>query len=283
MTALSYEVFPPNSQIGNDHLQQNLAELQKLDPEFISVTCSSKSTNLAQETVRVANYVQNHCHVPAMAHLTAWYLSKDEVDQILQSLQRCHVQKVLVLRGDERPNLVKKNDFHHAGDLIRYIHNNYPHFQITGACYPEKHPESANMIEEIQHLKLKVDAGCDQLITQLFLDNQCFYRFRELCIIAGIDVPILAGIMPIINERQATRLFKTSAVAVPQKFQNILEKYQNYPQALKQAGITYAIDQIVDLVTNGADGIHLYTMNKAETAQRIKDNIGSLLQVADVC
>lgn len=283
MTTLSYEVFPPNSQVGNRYLEQTLAELKKLNPEFISVTCSSKATSLARETVRVADYVQNQCGVSAMAHLPAWYLDKEAVDQILHDLRERHVNRVLVLRGDERPNLEKKDDFAHASDLISYIHQNYPDFQITGACYPEKHPESLNMVEEIQHLKIKVDAGCDQIITQLFLDNHCYYQFRELCAIAGINVPIIAGIMPIINERQANRILKTSAVNVPEKFKNILAKYENHPQVLKQAGITYAIDQIVDLVTNDVAGIHLYTMNQAETARQIKNNIGSLFEVARAC
>lgn len=283
MTTLSYEVFPPNSKVGNDHLSKTLTALTELHPAFISVTCSSKSINLGQETVRVADYVQNQCEVPAIAHLPAMYLDKNDVDRIIDSLRQRHIHQVLVLRGDERPNLAKKNDFHHASDLIAYIHSNYPDFKITGACYPEKHPESTNMVDEIQHLKLKVDAGCDQLITQLFLDNQCFYQFRELCEIANINVPIIAGIMPIINERQAGHILKTSAVNVPTKFQRILSKYVDYPQALKQAGITYAIDQIVDLVTNDVAGIHLYTMNQAATARQIQQNIGELFQVASVC
>lgn len=280
MTTLSYEVFPPNSQVGNAHLEKTLAALTKLNPAFISVTCSSKEIDLSKETVRVANYIQNECQVPTIAHLPALYLDRAEVDQIIWALRKRHVNRVLVLRGDDRPNLTKKDDFHHASDLIEYIHTHYPDFQITGACYPEKHPESVNMVEEIKNLKLKVDAGCDQLITQLFLDNQSFYRFRELCAIANINIPIIAGIMPIINERQAKHVLTASAVNVPAKFKRILSKYACYPQALKQAGITYAINQIVDLVANDVAGIHLYTMNQAETAQRIQQNISSLFQVA---
>ena len=136
------------------------------------------------------------------------------------------------------------------------------------------------MVAELQHLKLKVEAGCDQIITQLFLDNRCYYRFRELCAIAGIDVPIIAGIMPIINEQQANRILRTSAVAVPEKFKDILAKYHDHPEALKQAGISYAIDQIVDLATNDVSGIHLYTMNQADTARQVEQNIGALLQVS---
>lgn len=279
MTTLSYEVFPPNSTVGINHLNQVLTSLRDLSPDFISVTCNSNTKQLAHETVTVADYVENDCQVPAMAHLPAWYLSREDVDRILEQLRVCHVDRVLVLRGDERPKLEKKTDFAHASDLIAYIKQNYPDFQITGACYPEKHPESLSMVDEIQHLKLKVESGCDQIITQLFLDNHSYYRFRELCAIGGIDVPIIAGIMPVVNERQANRILRTSAVTVPEKFKDILAKYHDHPQALKQAGITYAIDQIVDLVTNDVSGIHLYTMNHSDTARQVKQNIGSLFRV----
>lgn len=276
MTTLSYEVFPPSSKVGNQHLAQTLQSLQKLNPDFISVTCSKRQVGLAEETIRVANYVQNVCKVPAMAHLPARYLSKTDVDKIIVQLRRHHISQLLILRGDPRPGLPVKNDFVHASDLIAYVHEKYPDFKITGACYPEKHPESPDMVAEIKHLKTKVDAGCDQLITQLFLDNHCFYHFKELCSIADIKVPIVAGIMPIVNEKQANHIFQASEVNVPEKFTHILDRYRDYPEALKEAGITYAIDQIVDLVTNGVAGIHLYTMNRPETARQIKRNIGSL-------
>lgn len=155
MTTLSYEVFPPNSTVGINHLNQVLTSLRDLSPDFISVTCNSNTKQLAHETVRVADYVENDCQVPAMAHLPAWYLSREDVDRILEQLRVCHVDRVLVLRGDERPKLEKKTDFAHASDLIAYIKQNYPDFQITGACYPEKHPESLSMVDEIQHLKIK--------------------------------------------------------------------------------------------------------------------------------
>lgn len=159
MTSLSYEVFPPNSTVGINHLNQVLAALQDLAPSFISVTCSSQTARLAQETVKVADYVENCCHVPAMAHLPAWYLSRPDVDRIMAQLRERHVGRVLVLRGDERPGLAKKNDFPHASDLIDYIRQNYPDFQITGACYPEKHPESLDMVAELQHFKAEGGGG----------------------------------------------------------------------------------------------------------------------------
>lgn len=278
MTTLSYEIFPPKSQVGKDNLIRTIAELKKLDPKFISVTCSNKETNFVQKTIGVTDYVQNQCDISAMVHLPAWYLNKKDVDQILYDLCKRHINQVLVLRGDTRKNLKKKGDFEHASDLISYIRQNYPDFHITGACYPEKHPESLNMVEEIQHLKFKVNSGCDQIITQFFLDNHYYYHFRELCAIAKINIPIIAGIMPVTNTRQITRILKTSTVKIPEKFKKIWTKYHDNPSVLNEIGITYAIDQIVDLVTNDVDKIHLYTMNRFKTAHKIKSNIGSLLK-----
>lgn len=276
---LSFEVFPPSTKEGSSQLGESLRQLRELKPEFISVTCSSQTLNLAAETLKVASYVQNVAEVPAMAHLPALYLDKADVDQLMPQLREQQVKQVLVLRGDVREQLPVKHDFQHASDLVAYIHDNYPYFKITGACYPEMHPEAKNMVEDVKHLKMKVDAGCDQLITQLFLNNEDFYRFRELCAIANINVPILAGIMPVVSERQASGILKTSASHVPGKFRTILAKYRQYPQALRQAGITYAIDQIVDLMANDVDGIHLYTMNQTDAAQQIQQDIGTLFEV----
>lgn len=279
MPTLSYEVFPPSTKEACGRLNTTLKALKSLEPEFISVTCSSQSLNLAAETLKVADYVQNAVQVPTMAHLPALYLSKNDVDEIMPKLRERQVKQVLVLRGDVREKLPVKADFKHASDLVAYIRENYPDFKITGACYPEMHPEAKSMVEDVRNLKLKVDAGCDQLITQLFLNNESFYRFRELCAIANINVPILAGVMPVVSERQVSGILKTSASRVPAKFKTVLDKYQNYPHALREAGITYAIDQIVDLLANEVDGIHLYTMNQADTAWQIKNDIGALFEV----
>ena len=276
LQGLSFEVFPPNTTIGVNKLTQTLKELQQLEPAFISVTCSNGTNHVADTTVKVASYIHQQLHIPTIAHLPATYLSKEEVDEVLQQLDQLGIHQVLALRGDILTDVVPKDDFKYADELTRYIKEKAPQFQLTGACYPEMHPESMNRVTDIQHLKKKVDAGCDQLITQLFLDNELFYRFQESCDLAGIDVPILAGIMPIVNRNQALRLLKTTQTQLPRKFLAILEKYEHNPIALRDAGLAYAVDQIVDLVTQDVSGIHLYTMNDAQIAQRIVENTHSL-------
>ncbi|EKA12031.1 methylenetetrahydrofolate reductase, partial [Streptococcus sp. GMD1S] len=180
------------------------------------------------------------------------------------------VQKILALRGDIIPDVEPQKDFRYATDLIEFIKEQAPHFDIVGACYPEGHPDSPNQISDIQNLKKKVDSGCSSLVTQLFFDNERFYDFQDKCTLAGIDVPIHAGIMPILNRNQALRLLKTCEnIHLPRKFKAILDKYEHDPESLRAAGLAYAVDQIVDLVTQDVAGVHLYTMNNAETAKYI--------------
>lgn len=266
---LSLEIFPPNTQVGASRLMDTLAQLHDLRPDFVSVTCSNNKHDIKETTLKVADQVKNHFGMPAIAHLPAAYLDKQQVVEILTSLEEIGITRLLALRGDILPKVSPKQDFHYASDLITFIKEQAPHFEITGACYPEIHPESPDRITDIQSLKYKTDAGCDQLITQLFFDNELFYRFQESCYLAGIEVPILAGIMPIINRKQALRLIKTSEAQLPRKFLAILEKYEHDPASLKAAGLAYAVDQIVDLVTQDVPGIHLYTMNNAATARKI--------------
>lgn len=266
---LSLEIFPPNTQVGTDRLLDTLAQLQDLQPEFVSVTCSNNKESIQETTLKVADQVNNHFKLPTIAHLPAAYLSKQQVLDILVALESLGITRLLALRGDILPGSPPKEDFIYASDLITFIKTHAPHFEITGACYPEIHPESQNRLADIQALKCKTEAGCDQLITQLFFDNELFYRFQESCWLAGIHVPILAGIMPIINRKQAIRLIKTSEAKLPRKFLAILEKYEHDPASLKAAGLAYAVDQIVDLVTQDVSGIHLYTMNNAATARKI--------------
>jgi len=280
--SLSFEIFPPNTQVGTDRLLATLSELQDLNPHFISVTCSNNKANIEETTLKVASYVQNDVGVPTVAHLPAAYLTKEQVVRILDQLDQAGVHQLLALRGDIFPDVAPKQDFHYASELIQFVKEYAPQFEISGACYPEIHPESQSRITDIKHLKQKVDAGCSQLVTQLFFDNQCFYDFQERCLLADIDVPILAGIMPIINRNQALRLIKTSEAALPKKFLAILEKYEHNPVALRDAGLAYAIDQIVDLVTQDVDGIHLYTMNQPETARAIHHATASLFTPNDL-
>ena len=268
--SLSFEVFPPNPAVGNDKIIAALKDMQDLAPHFISVTASNNKFNIKETTVRLADYIQNDLEIPTIAHLPAIYLTKDKVAETIADLDKVGVQKILALRGDIIPGVEPQKDFRYATDLIEFINEQAPHFDIVGACYPEGHPDSPNQISDIQNLKRKVDAGCSSLVTQLFFDNERFYDFQDKCTLAGIDVPIHAGIMPILNRNQALRLLKTCEnIHLPRKFKAILDKYENDPESLRAAGLAYAVDQIVDLVTQDVAGVHLYTMNNAETAQYI--------------
>ena len=268
--SLSFEVFPPNPAVGNDKIIAALKDMQGLAPHFISVTASNNKFNIKETTVRLADYIQNDLEIPTIAHLPAIYLTKDKVAETIADLDKVGVQKILALRGDIIPGVEPQKDFRYATDLIEFITEQAPHFDIIGACYPEGHPDSPNQISDIQNLKRKVDAGCSSLVTQLFFDNERFYDFQDKCTLAGIDVPIHAGIMPILNRNQALRLLKTCEnIHLPRKFKAILDKYENAPESLRAAGLAYAVDQIVDLVTQDVAGVHLYTMNNAETAQYI--------------
>ena len=268
--SLSFEVFPPNPAVGNDKIIAALKDMQDLAPHFISVTASNNKFNIKETTVRLADYIQNDLAIPTIAHLPAIYLTKDKVAETIVDLDKVGVQKILALRGDIIPGVEPQKDFRYATDLIEFIKEQAPHFDIIGACYPEGHPDSPNQISDIQNLKRKVDAGCSSLVTQLFFDNERFYDFQDKCTLAGIDVPIHAGIMPILNRNQALRLLKTCEnIHLPRKFKAILDKYENDPESLRAAGLAYAVDQIVDLVTQDVAGVHLYTMNNADTAQYI--------------
>lgn len=268
--SLSFEVFPPNPSVGNDKIIAALKDMQGLAPHFISVTASNNKFNIKETTVRLADYIQNDLEIPTIAHLPAIYLTKDKVAETIADLDKVGVQKILALRGDIIPGVEPQKDFRYATDLIEFINEQAPHFEIIGACYPEGHPDSPNQISDIQNLKKKVDAGCSSLVTQLFFDNERFYDFQDKCTLAGIDVPIHAGIMPILNRNQALRLLKTCEnIHLPRKFKAILDKYENDPESLRAAGLAYAVDQIVDLVTQDVAGVHLYTMNNADTAQYI--------------
>lgn len=268
--SLSFEVFPPNPAVGNEKILQALESMQTLAPHFISVTASNNKYNIKETTVALADHIQNDLAIPTIAHLPAIYLTKEKVAETIVALDEVGVKRILALRGDIIPDVEPQKDFRYATDLIAFIKDQAPHFEIVGACYPEGHPDSPNQILDIQHLKKKVDAGCSSLVTQLFFDNERFYDFQDKCTLVGIDVPIHAGIMPILNRNQALRLLKTCEnIHLPRKFKAILDKYEHDPESLRAAGLAYAVDQIVDLVTQDVAGIHLYTMNNAEVAHQV--------------
>lgn len=275
---LSFEVFPPNSKVGTAKLIDTLDDFKELAPSFISVTCSNSALNVEETTVSLSGYIKQELSIPSVAHLPATYLTKERVLSVLNQLDKLGVNHLLALRGDEQPTQKPCNDFKYASDLITFVKEYAPQFHISGACYPEVHPDSRNRVEDIQFLKRKTDAGCDTLISQLFFDNHIFYQFQENCALANIEKPILAGVMPIVNRNQALRLFKTNGTHLPKKFLQILDRYEHHPEALRDAGLAYAVDQIVELVTQNVDGIHLYTMNNSATANYIYQTTSSLFK-----
>lgn len=201
---------------------------------------------------------------------------RDDLELMIEELKRLRIENILALRGDLPEGEYERGDFEHASDLISFIKERGD-FNIIAACYPEGHVDSKNKVEDIKNLKIKVDAGCDQLISQLFFDNNYFYAFKERCELAGIDVPIEAGIMPVTNKKQIENMTSLCGVELPEKFTKMMEKYEDNPLAMRDAGIAYAIDQIVDLITQGVDGIHLYTMNNPYIAKRIYEAIHNLI------
>lgn len=270
---LSFEIFPPNSAEREKKMFGILDEMKSLDPDFVSVTCSNNKANIKDTTVRISDYVKNKLELPTIAHIPSIYLSKEEVAETLDALEKVGVNNILALRGDIIEGVEPKGDFSYASDLTEFIKERNSNFKISGACYPETHVDSPNQVQDIKYLKKKVDAGCELLISQLFFDNNVFYDFKDKCQLANIDVPILAGIMPIVNRNQILRLLNVcKSVSLPKKFKTILEKYEHDPVSLRQAGLAYAVDQIIDLVTNDVDGIHLYTMNQPSVAKYVCDN-----------
>ncbi len=214
-----------------------------------------------------------------VAHLTCFNSRKDEVLTMLELMKEQGIENILALRGDRSPDITPPGDFRYACELIDFIrsHTKEDEFDICAACYPEGHPECGSLKEDVLNLKHKVDAGVSLLISQLFFDNEDFYRFRELCDVAGIKVPIHAGIMPVTNKSQIERMVSTCGASLPKKLSRMMARYENNPQALMDAGISYATEQIVDLLASGVEGIHLYAMNRPKMAEKIKGNISSLL------
>lgn len=274
----SCEVFPPKKTSPVDTIYKTLDGIQHIRPDFISVTFGAGGTDANQATRQIASIIQNQYNIPAVAHLTCLNLSHDEVYTLLNQLEADGITHVLAMRGDHNPDVPSKTDFTYASQLIELLYRRGG-FGIAGACYPEGHLESTDMIADIHHLKTKVDAGAEHLISQLFFDNDDFYRFQERCQLAGINVPIQAGVMPVLSCSSIQRMVSLCGASMPRKLTRILSRYGDHPEALKQAGIAYAIDQISDLIASGADGIHLFTMNNPEVACQIADSISSIRKV----
>jgi methylenetetrahydrofolate reductase (NADPH) len=274
-TLLSFEVFPPKKTSPIESVYGVLEELTALKPAYVSVTYGAGGT-AADNTCAIAAKIKNTYNIEAIAHITCVNSTKRQVEDALDNFKANSIDNVLALRGDIVPDLPPQTDFRHADELTAFIKSKGG-FHVAGACYPEVHPEAEDEITDIINLKKKVDAGAEFLISQLFFDNQCFYDFLKRCRLAGINVPIEAGIMPVVNKNQIQRMVSLCGASLPAKFSRIMNRYENNPEALRDAGIAYAVDQCVDLIANGVSGIHLYTMNNPYVARRICDAICKLL------
>lgn len=271
----SFEIFPPKRDSSIDTIWSTLAEMEGLGPDFISVTYGAGGGGGRSHTARIAGAIRKKYGITPLAHLTCVNSTREEVLENLAALREEGVENILALRGDKLPDVEPKTDFLHASDLISFIREQGG-FSLSGACYPEVHTEAPDPITDIRNLRKKVDAGAEHLVSQLFFDNDAFYAFVERARIAGITVPIEAGIMPVVNARQILRMVSLCGASLPQKFTRMISRYEQNPAALRDAGIAYAIDQIVDLIAQGVQGIHLYTMNDPDVARRISQAVENL-------
>lgn len=272
---LSFEVFPPKKDGDFDSVYGTLDELSRLSPDFISVTYGAGGSK-SRKTIEIASYIQKTLGISALAHLTCVGFREQDLADICADLKAAGINNVLALRGDRPKDMTdeqyESREFYYASEMIRYLKSE-TNLQIAAACYPEKHFEALSMEADINNLKEKVEAGTDFLITQLFLDNAYFYRFKERARTAGIRVPICAGIMPITTAKQLGTTVSLSGSSIPKELSDIIANFGDSPEDMRKAGIDYAVRQIRDLKENGVDGIHLYTMNKSKVAQEIVGNI----------
>lgn len=275
-TVFSFEVFPPKKTSPIESIYSKLEEICALKPDFISVTYGAGGTQGHSRTCEIASKIKHDFGVESVVHLTCFNSTKQTIDENLADFKEHGIENILALRGDRIPDVEPKKEFLYASDLVSYI-KSHGDFDVAGACYPEVHVEAQDEVEDILNLKKKVDAGAEHLISQLFFDNDSFYRFLERKRIAGIDVPVEAGIMPVTNKSQIERMVSMCGASLPSKFSKIMQRYEDKPEALRDAGIAYAVEQIVDLIANGVDGIHLYTMNNPYVARKITEAVASLL------
>jgi len=275
----SLEVFPPKREAPVETVYHTLDQLRDLQPDFISVTYGAGGNSSGNTTLAIASLLKNRYHIEPLMHLTCLYNSAGDVLGILRALEAERIDNVMALRGDVNPEVEPLRDFCYASELAAFIRANSG-AAVSGACYPEGHMECDDTVRDVLNLKRKVEAGCTHLVSQLFFDNDLFYAFRERAAIAGISVPIEAGIMPVTNVKQIQRMVTLCGASLPPKFTKVMQRYEHYPEALRDAGIAYAVNQIVDLVAQGADGVHLYTMNDPLIARRITENISSLFNIS---
>lgn len=279
--SLSFEVFPPKTETGFDSVKAAVEEIAALRPSFMSVTYGAGG-GTSRYTLDIAKDIRERYGVPTLAHLTCVSSTRETVRQKIREIQEAGLTNVMALRGDIPPGWENADrsgwDYTHAIDLVRELKAADPDFCIGGACYPEIHPESTDQTEDIRHLKEKVDAGCDFLTTQMFFDNNLLYNFLYKIREAGITVPVIPGIMPITNVNQVERAIRLSGSFMPQRFKSLVDKFGGDPAAMKQAGIAYATDQIIDLYANGITNVHVYSMNKPDVAAKIQSNLSAILR-----
>lgn len=278
--SLSFEVFPPKTETTFQSVKAATEEIAKLRPAFMSVTYGAGG-GTSKYTLDIAKNIKSLYGVPTLAHLTCVSSTKQTVGQKIADIKAAGIQNIMALRGDIPTELAEADrsgwDYQHAIDLVLELKAADPDFCIGGACYPEIHPESATQKEDITRLKEKVDAGCDFLTTQMFFDNNLLYNFLYKIREAGITVPIIPGIMPITNANQVARAIRLSGSFMPQRFKSLVDKFGHDPAAMKQAGIAYATDQIIDLYANGITNVHVYSMNKPDVAEKIQSNLSDIL------
>ena len=277
---LSFEVFPPKTDSAFDSVKHATEEIAKLYPSFVSVTYGAGG-GTSRYTLEIAENIKKNYGVPTLAHLTCVSSTKETVKEKIEQIHAAGIENIMALRGDLTPELEKTDRsawaYRHAIDLIHDIKSSGYDFCIGGACYPEIHPESVNQADDIKYLKEKVDAGCSFLTTQMFFDNNLLYNFLYKIREAGITVPVIPGIMPITNANQIERAIKLSGSFVPQRFKALVDKFGHSPEAMKQAGIAYATDQIIDLFANGILNVHVYSMNKPDVAMKIQENLSDII------
>ncbi|MBR5308217.1 MAG: methylenetetrahydrofolate reductase [Clostridia bacterium] len=280
--SLSFEVFPPKTDLAFDSVEKAIFEIAKLRPSFMSVTYGAGG-GTSKYTLDIAKDVKSKYNVPTLAHLTCVSSTKETVRERINDIKKAGIDNVMALRGDIPSDKLcddrSKWDYSHAIDLIRELRESKHDFCIGAACYPEIHPESTNRKEDIKYLKEKVDAGCDFLTTQMFFDNNLLYNFLYQIREAGITVPVIPGIMPITNATQIDRAIKLSGSFMPQRFKALVDKFGTNPKAMMQAGIAYATDQIIDLYANNITNVHVYSMNKPEVASSIQSNLSDIITI----
>ena len=273
---LSFEVFPPKTSDTYDSVDKATQEIAALRPDFMSVTYGAGG-GTSDYTVGIATGIQQQYGVDVLAHLTCASSTRDHVAQVLEHLKEKGIQNVLALRGDIPEGGAPAHDYQYAAQLVKDI-KAHGDFCIGGACYPEGHPESPTKNADIDHLKAKVEAGCQFLTTQMFFDNNILYNFLYRIREKGITVPVVAGIMPVTNGKQIARICKLSGTYLPERFKAIVDRFGDNPAAMRQAGVAYAAEQIIDLIANGVEHIHIYSMNKPEIAASIQSSLSEVLK-----